>query len=94
LLNAFWKEVGTDNDDYKPGYTCQPSDEWISWLLIYNVDEKILNKLHQKRNASVLQKTLVMTRKPWKRELRRNASRLGKLQRKRQVQLGYLHRIY
>ncbi|KAI0322270.1 hypothetical protein OF83DRAFT_854491 [Amylostereum chailletii] len=29
LLSRFWKEVGTDNDDYPPGAVVAPGDAWI-----------------------------------------------------------------
>ncbi|KAK7467474.1 hypothetical protein VKT23_004527 [Stygiomarasmius scandens] len=53
LLNAFWKEVGTDNDDYKPGYTCQPTDEWIKKerkraAKNFSYDKKAMEKRAQK----------------------------------------------
>ncbi|GAW05687.1 hypothetical protein LENED_007560 [Lentinula edodes] len=29
LLASFWQEIGTDDNDYDPGYQCAPSEAWI-----------------------------------------------------------------
>ncbi|KAI0048006.1 hypothetical protein FA95DRAFT_1141100 [Auriscalpium vulgare] len=30
LLHSFWEHVGTDNEDYPVGYTCEAKDYWIA----------------------------------------------------------------
>ncbi|KAE9402238.1 hypothetical protein BT96DRAFT_563991 [Gymnopus androsaceus JB14] len=53
LLASFWKEVGTDNKDYPPGYECYPSDTWIkkekAWFLAHSDDEKKKKRIAQQK---------------------------------------------